>query len=300
LGQVGRRSRATINARRRAALLATALLAVAAFAAGALMSSRGGEGEAPNRLGGVPAGSPGPAGSPQRVAAATALAARREGRIAFAVTDGDGRLRGLNERQRFVTASVVKAMLLVADLSRPTRAGRPLSALERRELEEMIGASDNDAATAVYARVRDTGLLSVARRAGMRAFSLGPTAISSCRCTAKGWARAQITAADQALFMRVFPRLVPPPYRSLAKATLARIIPSQRWGIAREAAGWEAYFKIGVRETGLGTLVHQVARLESGHRLVTLAILTDGDPTEDYGKETVSDLSRVLVGGAAE
>ena len=64
---------------------------------------------------------------------------------AFALIDTHGRLRGFAPHRRYVTASVVKAMLLVARLR---QLGNHMpSASDRAVLDPMIQVSDNDAAS---------------------------------------------------------------------------------------------------------------------------------------------------------
>jgi beta-lactamase class A len=289
-----------VHARRRTAFAALAVLTAAAFAAGALVGASSGGSGGPNRLGAQPSGPGGPAGSKRRVADAIAYAAARRGVVAFAVIDARGRLRGMNVRTPFIAASVVKAMLLVAELERLLEQRLPLDEDARDTLERMIRESDNEAATSVYRRVGDRRLRALAGRAGMgEGFRLGPLSVPTCRCSATGWARAQVTAGGQARFFRAFPRLVPARDRAFARSILARIVPEQRWGIPQEVpAGWQAFFKIGVRETGLGTAVHQAARLETSGKVVALAVLTDGNPSEGYGKATVRGVARAIVGDA--
>jgi len=289
-----------VHARRRAALAALIALTVGGFAAGVLVGASGGSSSGPNRLGAKPTGPGGPAGSQQRVVDATAYATGRRGVVAFAVIDARGRLRGMNARAPFIAASVVKAMLLVAELERLAERRLALDDDERDTLERMIRESANEAATAVYQRVGDARLRALAARSGMGdGFALGPLSVPACECTATGWARAQITAGGQARFFRALPRLVPARYRAFARSTLARIVPAQRWGIPQEIpAGWVPFFKIGLRETGLGVAVHQAARLETNGKVVTLAVLTDGNPSEGYGKATVRGVARAIVGDA--
>jgi hypothetical protein len=41
--------------------------------------------------------------------------------------------------------------------------------------------------------------------------------------------------------------------------------------------------------------VHQIARLERGRRELALAVLTDGQPTMDYGIESVRGIAERLL-----
>ncbi len=206
-------------------------------------------------------------------------AAHRRGTVAFAVLGSDGRIRGLRVSRRYPSASVVKAMLLVARL-RELR-GSPLRAHDRALLTPMIERSDNDAAEAVYDIVGKRRLYFLAHTVGMRRFGLTGFLFDT-----------QITAADQArLFLRI-DRLVPARHRAFARRLLSGVIAPQRWGIAPIAhrRGLKAFFKGGWR-TGI---VHQVALLQRGRRRVALAILTSGESMA-YGEETLSGIARRLL-----
>src|SRR5205085_1015178 len=65
----------------------------------------------------------------RRVARAERFLARRRGITAFALVDTQGRLHGAHVHRRFVTASVVKAILLVAYLRSHRRLARSARAL---------------------------------------------------------------------------------------------------------------------------------------------------------------------------
>ena len=161
----------------------------------------------------------GPLTSVTAIRRARRFAASRQGRVAFVVLDEEHRPRGLLRTAHFPSASVSKAMLLVAMLRRaPTRS---LNDGERNLLRPMITVSDNDAASAIYAKVGGDGLRRVAKAAGMRQFA-----------DVGHWAEARITAADQArLFLRI-DRLVPRRHRRYARKLLCSIVGEQRWGIA--------------------------------------------------------------------
>jgi hypothetical protein len=221
------------------------------------------------------------------IARARGFARRRAGAVSFAVVDTRGRLRCHQCRRRYVSASVVKAMLLVAYLDRVQAERQPLTSHERALLGPMIRVSDNLAANAVYHRVGDAGLYRVARRVRMRDFGVYGY-----------WANAQLTAADQARFFARMERLVPRGHRAYARALLSAIVAGQAWGIPEVSRprGWRTFFKGGWRRTGRGELVHQIARLERRGGSLTVAVLTDGNPSQAYGRKTVRGIAARLLG----
>jgi hypothetical protein len=222
---------------------------------------------------------PPPLTTTARIREAERYARTRKGSIAFAAMTEHGRLLGVNRTVRYPSASVVKAMLLVAVL----RKGSP-SAATRALLAPMVTASDNKAALKVYReQVGDAGLYAVARAAGMRSFFVHGALFE-----------AQLTAEDQArLFVRI-DRLVPRPRRAYARSLLGGIIAPQRWGIAPVAAHrhYRIFFKGGWREG----IVHQAALLERAGQRISLAILTSGEPSMAYGEATLAGIAaRVLA-----
>jgi hypothetical protein len=214
------------------------------------------------------------------IASARRYAARRQGVVGFAVLDGQGRLRGVNRSVQFPSASVVKAMLLVATLRRYGHGH--LDSSTAQTLTRMIEVSDNDAASAIYERVGAGGLYDVARAAHAKHFK-----------DVGNWADAQLTPADQARLFYNIDNLVPATHRKFARKLLSSITSSQRWGIAPVASrhNMKVFFKGGWR-TGI---THQVALLIRGDRRIALAILTSGEPSMAYGEQTIEGIAaRVL------
>ena len=209
----------------------------------------------------------------------------RGGEVSIAVVDTAGRLRGRRAGRRYVSASVVKAMLLVAEVRRLKRDGIALDRSTERVLRAMITYSDNDAADSIYLRVGDAGLFEVARAAGMKRFSV-----------AGYWANAQITAADMARCFSRLPRLLAGPHRRWAMGLFASVIDEQRWGVPRAAGkDWAVFFKGGWRATGRGELVHQVGLLRKGGQRVVIAVLTDAQPSQLYAIHTVYGVAKRLL-----
>lgn len=121
------------------------------------------------------------------------------------------------------------------------------------------------------------GLYRLATQANMRGFDVFGN-----------WATAQITAADQARFFAQLEELTPARYREYARQLLSSVVRSQAWGIPEVSRPrWKTFFKGGWRETTRGQLAHQVAWLESRRLLVAIAILTDGNPSQAYGRATI-------------
>ena len=219
------------------------------------------------------------------LAAAEEIARDRGGLVSFAAIGPGRRELGFGEERRYVSASTVKAMLLVAELRRLEAADLPLDESTQGLLEAMITFSDNAAADVIYGRVGDEGLYEVAKLAGMRRFDVYGY-----------WANAQITAADMAGFAGRLNRLLDLGGGEEGSRLLASVIPEQSWGIPEAApAGATVRFKGGWRPTELGDLVHQVARVDSGKRSYSLAILTDGQPSMDHGEETIRLIARELL-----
>jgi hypothetical protein len=224
---------------------------------------------------------------PGAVGRASAYLSSRGGRTAFAVVDSEGRLSGVRVHETFFTASVVKAMLLVAYLRRLDASGQHhVDAYSNSFLYPMIHVSDNNAATQCWSIVGDSGLYAVASAAGMSDFSVSGL-----------WGSALLSPADQARFFFEMDSLIPREFVGYARFLLSTIDPSQSWAIPAVARplGYKVFFKDGSEPVGAAQLVHQVARLEGHRRTFSIAVMTDGDPSMQYGIDTIAGVTRALL-----
>jgi hypothetical protein len=224
---------------------------------------------------------------PKAISRASSYLSQRSGRTAFAVVDSEGRLSGVNVHWRFPTASVVKAMLLTAYLRRLDAVGQHhVDSYSNSFLYPMIHVSDNSAATQCWSIVGDRGLYSVAAAAGMTDFSVSGS-----------WGTALLSPADQAHFFFEMDSLIPREFVGYARFLLSTIDPSQSWGIPVIARplGYQTFFKDGSEPTALGELVHQIDRLEGHGRVFAIAVMTDGDPTMQYGIDTIQGVAAALL-----
>lgn len=196
-------------------------------------------------------------------------AASRAGGVSFGVRTGHG-LRGIGVERTVPSASVVKAMLLVAYLRQPDVRHRTLRRTERALLGPMIRSSDNAAASQVC---------------NVLGYPIRP------------WGLTPIDVAGQTRFFLHLERRVPKRHRRYAMRLLGSIVPSQRWGIARaRPRGWALYFK-GGWGSGTGWVDHQVALLRRGRRRMAVAILITSSPSHAYGNETLRGVAARLLRG---
>jgi beta-lactamase class A len=222
------------------------------------------------------------------VNAAERFARTRRGTVTFAVRTECGEW-GRGQDPAVPSASVLKAMLLVAELQRADVRDRPLTAGQQALLSPMIRRSDNTAATRVLGLVGGARLQRDAQRWGMRAFHLRSP-----------WGLSQITARDQARFWLHLDRRLPPRHRAYGLTLLRTIVPSQRWGVARAAPrGWTLHFK-GGWGSGSGAVDHQVALLTRGDQRVSLAIMTTSQGAHLYGQATLRGMAKRLLRGLAK
>jgi Beta-lactamase enzyme family len=220
------------------------------------------------------------------VGAAVAYAHTRAGAVSFAVRT-ERRQWGWRVTRTVPSASVLKAMLLVAYLDDRRVRGRALGTADHRLIDPMIQRSDNEAATRVLGFVGAPGVYAVARRAGMRRFALDPTV----------WGLSRIDAADQARFFLHIDGDVVSRHRVAAMHLLATVVPAQRWGIGRlHLSGWQVYFK-GGWGAGTGEVEHQVVLLRHGPVRVSAAVLITDSPSHAYAKQTLQGLLTRLLRG---
>jgi beta-lactamase class A len=226
-----------------------------------------------------------PPGWAPDVRAADAFAATRTGQVSYAVRT-ERRMWGRTPDRVVHSLSVVKALVMVALLRHA--ADRPLTLGEQRLLDPMVRRSDNDAASVLVARLGRERIERTARAAGMPGFRLGVP-----------WGASAITAREQSRFLLHIDARMPARHRAYGMDLLARIVPSQRWGVGEVApAGWALWFK-GGWGSGPGAGDHQVVLLARGRERVALAVLTTANRSHRDGSATLRGLFARLLRGLA-
>lgn len=224
--------------------------------------------------------------SASAIDAAAAFLDGRAGRTAFAVIDDQGHIAGLHVHEHFESASVVKVMFLVAYLRRLEDHHLDLRASDVRLLYPMIHFSDNSAASAVLGVVGLAAVARVAREAGMTDYAPG----------VGWWAYTQTSAIDQVRLFSMLGQLIPARFYGYARYLLSTIAPEHSWGIPPVARPrWQVFYKTGSLPSQ--GLFNEGALLQRGETTIAMAIFTDGDPSPEYGKETIEGVAARLLGG---
>lgn len=214
-------------------------------------------------------------------------AASRAGVVSFALLPPEGRERGLRRNAGWYSASLLKPVVLGAYLRQASVRGRALNSGERALLAAMIQASADPPANELVPQLGPPALEALGHRLGLSPFDV----------TLPIWGSSHITAQGYAQFFRALPDAIPSGHRLYARHLLRNVVASQRWGVgAVDSKGWDLLFKGGWRAgRGSGRIVNQAARLECGDRVLAAVVLTDHDPSHDYGTDTVRGVMRRLL-----
>jgi beta-lactamase class A len=214
----------------------------------------------------------------------------REGDHAVTVYD---RVTGVdclfNSGRHFDSASVVKTIILAALLRWHQETGTPLSATEQYEATLMITQSDNDAATYLWDEVGMARLQHFLNLAKMSETELGQDGY---------WGLTQITAHDEMLLLRLLTApntVLSSSSRSYELGLMAKVISSQRWGTP---AGAPSYVTVHVKNGWLpddtGWHINSTGAFTGNGRNYMMVVLTDDNPTEDYGIDTIQAVARLV------
>jgi hypothetical protein len=236
-------------------------------------------------------------------AAAASYLSGRAGTVLAAVYDlRTGRAWHLGQGPPQAEASVVKLDVLETLLAeRAQDGGTGLSASERTLAGQMIEDSDNDAATSLWYAVGGAARIrSFNARAG-----LTQTAPSSCVvCPGfawPGWGLTTTTPDDQIALLRqlVTPSSVlPRAAREYALSLMQDVTPAQRWGVS---GGVPAQVTVALKNgwlplhgAGSDWQINSVGWISGGGRNYLMAVLSTGNPSEQYGIDTIDELAATV------
>jgi hypothetical protein len=235
--------------------------------------------------------------------AADMYLAQRAGTVLAAVYDvRTGQSWRLGDGPAQDEASVVKLDILETLLSASDGAG--LSSDSQGLAQQMIEDSDNDAATSLwYAAGGTAGLAAYDDKAG-----LARTTPSACVACADfpwpGWGLSTTVPYDQITLLKQL--IEPGPLltsgeREYALSLLENVTPDQAWGISGGVpSGVTVALKNGwlpLNDDNTDWQINSEGWVSGDGRDYLISVLTTGNPTEQYGIDTISELSSLIWSG---
>jgi hypothetical protein len=235
-------------------------------------------------------------------AAAASYVSSRAGIVLAAVYDlRTGQTWHLGQGQPQDEGSVVKLDVLETLLAERGRSGTGLSATDRTLAGQMIEDSDNDAATSLWYEVGGPGSI----RSFNSAAGLADTMPSSCvNCPGfpwPGWGLTTTIPGDQLALLRALVEpnsLLTSAERSYALSLMENVVPDQRWGVS---GGVPARATVALKNGWLPLdqadndwQINSVGWISGSGRDYLMAVLTTGNPTEQYGIDTIGQLAAMV------
>jgi len=241
---------------------------------------------------------------PFGTAAAAYLAARTGTALAAVYDLRTGQTWSVGSGPPQAEASVVKLDVLETLLAQRGGGSAGLAASDRALAEQMIEDSDNDAATSLWYEVGGPDKI----RAFNASAGLTKTSPSSCVvCPGfawPGWGLTTTVPADQIALLRELVEpgpLLTPADRSYALSLMENVTPSQRWGVSGGVpAGITVALKNGwlpLDSSNTNWQINSVGWISGGGRDYLMAVLSTGNPTEQYGVSTIDTLGALVWRG---
>jgi hypothetical protein len=183
------------------------------------------------------------------------------------------------------TASTVKADILATLLVQAQQQGRALTDRERSLAWPMITESNDRAASSLWVQVGKGAVQQFENGAGM----------TSTRQPADGvWGRTVTSVFDRLALMRqaVFSGgLLSDGSRAYMLDLMEHVVPSQRWGAG---SGVPSGVVVALKNGFAGGQVNTMGWVHGQGRDYLIAVLSDGNPSMQYGIDTVSALGAMV------
>jgi hypothetical protein len=233
--------------------------------------------------------------------AAASYLSSRTGTVLAAVYDvKTGQTWRLGQGRPQAEASVVKLDVLETLLAERGGDGG-LSGSDASLATQMIEDSDNTAATSLWYEVGGASRIRVFNaEAGLTQTTPSPCVVCA-GFSWPGWGLSTTTPADQIALLRKLVKpssLLTDAERDYALSLLENVTPSQRWGVS---GGVPAQVTVALKNgwlplSGAGSdwQINSVGWISGDGRNYLMAVLVTGNPTEQYGIDTIDQLSAMV------
>ena len=196
-------------------------------------------------------------------------------------------------------ASVVKLSILETLLNQGDGDGLPAG--DQGLAQQMIEDSDNDAATDLwYAAGGEPGLSAYDAKAGLTATTPSPC-VACAGFPWPGWGLTTTVPSDQITLLKriILPNpLLTSADRSYALSLLENVTPDQAWGVSGGVpAGVTVALKNGwlpLNDANTDWQVNSEGWVSGDGRDYLIAVLTTGNPDEQYGIDTINAISSLI------
>ncbi|HEX3492053.1 MAG TPA: serine hydrolase [Streptosporangiaceae bacterium] len=212
----------------------------------------------------------------------------RQGAIGLAAADSRlGLTCAFNSSTHFHAASVIKATIISALLLKKGGVGH-LSASDRALAWRMITESDNDAANALWNETGRQGLEHFLNRARMTHTVLDY----------QHWGLSGLTAHDELTLLKLLSdrgRVLSAPSRRYVLYLMAHVEQGQRWGVTEGApAKVTVHVKNGWLPDPSLWEINSIGVFTGKGITYQIAMLTSGNPTMQYGIDTIQGACKYL------
>jgi beta-lactamase class A len=224
----------------------------------------------------------------QDAAVATFLASRTNTVTASVCDLRTGRIYNDNPNLPLPTASMVKIDILAALLHKNMKLGRSLTASDKATAALMVEHSDNDAATILFNELGGPTALNAFNR------SIGMTQTTS----QWDWGATMTTPYDEIALLRTLllpNHVLSDADRNYELGLMEHVVGYQRFGVG---AGLPPEALVGLKngwfpyDSGWG--INTAGYVMLGNTEYLLAIQTGDNPSQQYGRDTVSTLSGLI------
>ena len=227
----------------------------------------------------------------------TQYLASRQGDVSASVLDlSTGQQWNIRPGDAQDTASIVKVDVMATLMAQETAAGQPIPEADQSLLSSMVEVSDNGSATTLWNAVGAPGAIDSFNRSIGMTDTTASTCLECAGFAWPGWGLTTTTAADQITLLHML--LFPSPQisgtdRSEAVNLLEHVTPSEDWGVSGGVPpGVTIALKNGWVPLADGLWqINSIGWIDGGGRDYLIAVLTDGNPTEQYGIDTINALS---------
>jgi beta-lactamase class A len=235
-------------------------------------------------------------------AAARSYLATRSGAVLAAVYDvRTGQTWSLGQGKPQAEASIVKLDILETILAQHRADGTALPPHDLSLAQAMIEDSDNDAATSLWDEVGGApGISSFNASVGL-AHTIPSACVDCPGFPWPGWGLTTTTPVDQIALLR---ELLQPnaqltgAQREYALRLMENVTESQRWGVT---GGVPSRAEVALKNGWLPLTsaadnwqINSIGWVSGNGRNYVMAVLSTGNPTEQYGIDTIDQLSAMV------